>query len=223
MSTQQSEQLKLNQPKQDEKILVVERYVLFSEQAVQGFLPISNFSEYEKIVRNNQKFLWRSAMEHDPTYKQIIPYLVFNYADKYFVMQRKSTASEERLKNKYSLGIGGHIREEDLQGKSLADWSKREFEEEVNFTGNLVIEPQGIINDDSNDVGKVHVGFVFLLNGDSADISVKSELKSGELLSLEEMKPLYAAMETWSQYVYNFLLTREKMLNASKPVHLQNT
>lgn len=212
MNNQSVEQKDKTEVKKDEKILVVERYVLFSEQAVQGFLPISNFSEYEKIVRNNQKFLWRSAMEHDPTYKQIIPYLVFNYADKYFVMQRKSTASEERLKNKYSLGIGGHIREEDLQGKSLADWSKREFEEEVNFTGNLVIEPQGIINDDSNDVGKVHVGFVFLLNGDSADISVKSELKSGELLSLEEMKPLYASMETWSQYVYNFLLTRKQML-----------
>lgn len=218
MNNQSVEQKDKTEVKKDEKILVVERYVLFSEQAVQGFLPISNFSEYEKIVRNNQKFLWRSAMEHDPTYKQIIPYLVFNYADKYFVMQRKSTASEERLKNKYSLGIGGHIREEDLQGKSLADWSKREFEEEVNFTGNLVIEPQGIINDDSNDVGKVHVGFVFLLNGDSADISVKSELKSGELLSLEEMKPLYASMETWSQYVYNFLLTREQMLNVSRQV-----
>ena len=72
-------------------------------------------------------------METDPAYKQIIPYLVFTYENKYFLMQRQKKASETRLQSKYSLGIGGHIREEDMENCTLVDWAKREFEEEIDL------------------------------------------------------------------------------------------
>src|SRR5690606_7557172 len=104
----------------------------------------------------------RSLMEQDQRYKQIIPYLVFTHENKYFVMQRTSTTTEQRLKNKYSLGIGGHIRQEDMNGNSIFEWAEREFHEEVSYHGNLEIIPLGVLNDDTNDVGKVHIGFVFL-------------------------------------------------------------
>ena len=78
----------------------------------------------------------------------------------YFLMQRKSDASESRLRNKLTVGIGGHIRQEDLssfdeasadkQEHSLFAWALREFHEEVNYAGNLKVLPLGIINDDSN-------------------------------------------------------------------------
>ena len=61
------------------------------------------------------------------TYKQIIPYMIFEYADNYFLMERKSTASEQRLKSKLSLGIGGHIRQEDLDGGTIFDWASENF------------------------------------------------------------------------------------------------
>jgi predicted NUDIX family phosphoesterase len=191
--------------KVDEKILVVKRDTLFAAGDFQGFVPARNFENYQQIVVRHQEFLWRSTMETDPSYKQIIPYLVFRHNQNFFVMQRKSTATESRLKNKYSLGIGGHIRCEDMQGKTLSDWARREFEEEVSYAGNLSIQPLGLINDDSNAVGQVHVGFVFLLGGDSANIAVKSELKEGVLMTLAQMQPRYENMERWSQLVYDFL------------------
>ena len=87
-------------------------------------------------------------------------------------MQRKGTASEQRLKNKYSLGIGGHIRQEDMTTNSIFDWARREFHEEVKYAGKLDIEPIGILNDDTNAVGQVHLGLVLLLKGDSEAISL---------------------------------------------------
>ncbi len=72
--------------------------------------------------------------------------------------------------------------------------------------GNVSVKPLGILNDDSNDVGKVHIGFVLLLEGDSADITIKSELKSGVLVSLDECYAQRDMMETWSQFIIDFLV-----------------
>jgi len=200
----------------DEKILVVKREILFSAAEFQGFLPLDDFGSYQQLIKQHQKFLWRSAMETDPSYKQIIPYLIFCHNDHYFLMQRKKTASETRLKNKHSLGIGGHIREEDMDGATLIDWAQREFHEEVAYTGGLSITALGLINDDSNDVGQVHIGFAFLLQGDSPNIAIKSELKEGKLLTLDAMQPLYNSMEHWSQLIVNFLKNKDAALTVQR-------
>ena len=190
--------------KQDEKILVVDRKKLFPEGAFTGIKKI-DFNQYQELIESNQQFLWRSKMETDPSFKQIIPYLVFNFQDKFFLMQRRSNASEVRLQNKYSLGIGGHIRQEDILNKNIVDWAQREFAEEVEYSGNLSFKAIGLLNDDSNEVGLVHTGFVFLLTGDSDKIKVRSELKEGNLLTLPECDKLYSKMESWSQIVFDFL------------------
>lgn len=187
-----------------EKILVVRRSALFAQGAWNGLQQV-DFEKYTHIITHKKEFHPRATMEQDPTYKQIIPYLVFTYADKYFVMQRKESASEQRLKNKLSLGIGGHIRKEDMKTDSLFDWARREFHEEVHYSGSLEISQLGIINDDTNDVGKVHVGFVFLLKGESSEISIKSELKSGSLFTLDECINQIDDFEPWSQYIISFL------------------
>ena len=190
--------------KKDEKILVVKRTELFKDIPWNGLKEVS-FDTYLEIIKTKQEFMWRSQMEEDPSYKQIIPYLVFSYEGKLFLMQRKSSSSETRLSSKFSLGIGGHIREEDLTGKTIFDWATREFNEEVNYNGELKIKPLGLLNDDTNAVGQVHIGFVFLLEGNSDQINIKSELKQGNLVSLEECKDYYDSMETWSQIVFDFL------------------
>lgn len=192
--------------KQEEKILVVRRSSLFPKGAWQGIKKV-DFDQYIHIIDHKKEFHPRTMMENDPTYKQIIPYLVFTYNNTYFVMQRKSTASEQRLKNKFSLGIGGHIRKEDMTKTDIFDWAKREFHEEVSYNGNLDIVPLGILNDDTNAVGKVHIGFVFLLIGNSNEISIKSELKSGTLMSLDQCNTLYNQMENWSQLIVTLLLS----------------
>lgn len=192
----------------DEQILVVKREVLLPDGGWQGLRHV-DFIQYAQLISSNQEFLPRSQMETDPRYKQIIPYLIFQFEDRYFLMQRQSKASETRLQNKFTLGIGGHIRQEDMgAGTSIADWARREFHEEVSYDGSLDITPIGILNDDSNDVGKVHIGFVLLLKGNTDQISVKSELKSGRLVSLDECKIYGDSMETWSMTIINYLLQR---------------
>ncbi len=192
--------------KLDEQILVVKRSQLFCNGEWQGLKKV-HFEDYLKIIQSNKEFLPRSVMENDPRYKQIIPYLIFKHKNKYFLMQRQSKASETRLQNKYTLGIGGHIRHEDLQeGTSIFDWARREFHEEVDYTGNLEITSLGILNDDSNEVGKVHIGFVLLLHGDSDQIAVKSELKSGILVSKEDCILKNDLLESWSKMILSELI-----------------
>ncbi|BDC34129.1 phosphoesterase [Candidatus Dependentiae bacterium Noda2021] len=188
----------------DEHILVVKRLTLFQDLAWHG-LNTQGTAELVSTITHNQEFLPRSLMEQDPTYKQIIPYVIFNFQDRYFVMQRKATASEQRLKNKFSLGIGGHVRQEDVMEKPILDWAHREFHEEINYVGNLHLQPLGFLNDDTNAVGQVHLGFVILAIGDSDQIYVKSELKSGYLLTKDEIEQAYGQLESWSQIVFDHL------------------
>ncbi len=207
MNQKATEQQKVTSLKKDEKILVVPRKNLFEGEGISGFYPLTNFEEYIKLIETHRQFQWRSEMETNPTYKQIIPYLIFSYQNKYFLMQRKGSASEQRLKNKFSLGIGGHIREEDIKDSDMMSWAAREFDEEIAFQGTYSIHPLGIINDESNDVGKVHTGFVFLLKGNSDMIQIRSELKQGHLFTLEECNEYYNNMESWTQLVFDHLIT----------------
>jgi predicted NUDIX family phosphoesterase len=206
MSTQTTQ--KENKPvfvkKEDEKILVVERKILFPKEILQGIQQI-DFDLYLNLIESNKKFIWRSQVETDTSFKQIIPYLVFNFQDKFFLMQRKNNASEVRLQNLYSLGIGGHIKEKDLIQKTIFDWARREFAEEIDYQGNFEVQPIGLLNDESNSVGQVHTGFVFLLKGNSEKIKIRNEHKEGILYSLKECKAFYPKMEQWSQIVFDHL------------------
>ena len=203
MNTQQAQQVV--PPMHDELILVVKRELLFKGQEVWHGLKTADIEETIFCIDQHKEFLPRSVMEQDTRYKQIIPYLVFMHENRYFLMQRQSKTTEQRLKNKYSMGIGGHINQEDMTSNSIIDWAKREFHEEISYAGNYTVEILGMLNDDSNSVGEVHLGLVLLLHGDSADIVVKSELKSGVLLSLEDAEFYYPNMESWTQIVYHAL------------------
>jgi predicted NUDIX family phosphoesterase len=194
--------------KLDELVLVVKREYIVPNPGWHGIMPI-NVEQTIDVITTHQQYLPRSLAEQDPRYKQIIPYLVFTHDNKYFLMQRRSTASETRLRNKFSLGIGGHVRQEDLAaGTTIFDWARREFAEEINYQGDLIIEPLGLLNDDSNEVGTVHLGLVMLLRGSDADISIKSELKSGLLADVTTCQAHYQDLEQWSQLVFDCILER---------------
>ena len=199
--------------KQDEMIMVVKRTDLFGSaddaEVWQG-LRRDNLQTYLDRMHTHRTFMPRSLMETDPTYIQIIPYLVFTYDNKYFLMQRKAEASEQRLRNKISLGIGGHLRAEDITGTDLFAWAQREFHEEVAYVDRFSVSFYGIINDDSNDVGKVHIGPVLLVSGTSPHIAIKSEHKSGELVSLDQCALMYDNLESWSQLILRSLIDNSK-------------
>jgi predicted NUDIX family phosphoesterase len=197
----------------DEKILVVPARKLFPHERPTGFIK-QDPAFYQGLIAEEQTFIWRKDAEEDPNFKQIIPYLLFAHGDKLFMMQRRANANEKRLQSKFSLGIGGHIREEDMQdGDSLAEWAQREFHEEVDYKGNLEVIPLGLINDESNPVGQVHTGFTFLLKGDSSYITIKEEHLSGELVPFDKCLDYYDRMESWSVMLFDHIKENKALLD----------
>lgn len=204
-----------------EQILVVKREKLFPRgKAPHGLLPQTE--ELLEVIDTHKEFHPRNLMEEDFNYKQIIPYLIYKFEDRYFLMQRKANSSEQRLKNKFSLGIGGHMREEDLlNGTTIFDWAEREFNEEITYSGNLNFHALGILNDDTTPVGQVHLGLVLLLEGDSSEIKVRSELKSGKLLTRDQLLEFYPEMESWSQIVFDFCIGERSLPTNSQEIQIQ--
>ncbi|MFA5998625.1 MAG: hypothetical protein WC747_01230 [Candidatus Babeliales bacterium] len=189
----------------DEDILVIRRSVLFENTPAWYGINTQAFDTCMNSIQDHIAFIPRSHAETNPAYKQIIPYIIFTFDQKIFVMQRKATASEQRLASKYSLGIGGHVRHEDITDGDIFKWAQREFQEEVEYSGSQEMSKVGILNDDTSDVGKVHLGMVLLIKGNSELISIKDEHKSGMLLSLDECLALAPQMEAWSQICLEFI------------------
>jgi len=202
--------------KQKESILVVPRAALeFAGMlaATPGVMPVSATvaGALRQLVAEQGLFLPRGAMESDPTYKQIIPYMVFMHARRIFVMQRSAAAGEQRLAGAYTVGIGGHVRKDDLAGNAAADlaqWGQREFAEEIAYgDGFSAVNLLGLVNDDTNEVGRVHVGLVFVLQAHSDCIAVRSELQSGVLMDREQCLAVFDHMESWSKMVCTALMS----------------
>ena len=120
-------------------------------------------------------------------------------------MKRASKPGEIRLSNKYTIGIGGHLRQADMKGHSIIEWARRELQEEISYKGNFDVVPLGILNDELDPVGTTHTGFVFLLEGDSPAIQIHSEFEEGRLITLEECATIYPYMERWSQLMFDYL------------------
>jgi len=147
-----------------EKILVVPREKLFENIFFEGF-EREKITYYLERVRKYSIFIKRFVVENDPNYKQIIPYLVIKFNNKYFLFKRFPVGLEKRLFYKYSIGIGGHINEKDFnKNKDLINSGlEREFNEELIYNGKLNYKIVGLINDDFDEVGKVHFGIVYLI------------------------------------------------------------
>jgi predicted NUDIX family phosphoesterase len=191
--------------KDDEQILVVKSNMLFEKGIWQG-LKKDNLDYYVDLIKKNYEFKRRGDVETDNSYQQIIPYIVFNFEDKYFAYKYLEKAGEQRLINgNYQLGVGGHVNKEDIkEGKDvLEEGMMREWDEEVNFKGNLISKNLvGIINDDSGPVEEVHLGLVFCFVGDSPDIQIKETDKmEGKLFSMEELGKINQS--PWMNIVVN--------------------
>lgn len=206
--------------KHEERVMVVARGDLFGDGIWHG-LKSENQQKYINTINSKHKFLARGDVETDARWQQIIPYLIFEHEGKTFLMRRKGDHTDRRLANKYSIGIGGHINKRDMNGQGLMGWAKREFAEEIEYEGSYKANFLGLINDDSNDVGLVHVGLVIQMVGDSDKIKVRDEHKSGELVSIVQLGKVYKNMETWSQIIYDYLAQmKAKKVSKTKPPKL---
>jgi len=191
-----------------EEVLCVRRDDIFPDGAWHGFVT-DNLDRYQAVIRDRYVFKPRAEVEDDPGFQQIIPYVVFRHRDRFFLTHRLRASSERRLRKQYSLGVGGHINPGDLSsGDPIADGLRREWEEEVSYDGQFEAKLLGLLNDESAPVSKVHLGVVFVVEGDTPNIAIRETKKlGGELMTLEEMRRLYLQMESWSQIVYDRLVS----------------
>ena len=194
-----------------EQVLCVRREEIFPYGAWDGFVS-DGLDEAQRLFGERSFFMSRRDVEEDPSFQQIIPYLVFRHRDRYFLTKRLRASSEKRLRHLYSLGVGGHINPEDvIAGDPVTSGMRREWEEEVVYSGSIEARLLGLIHEESAPVGRVHLGVVFLIQGDTGDIAIRETTKlSGELLTLDEMRIYYLEMESWSQIVYDRLMAEQK-------------
>ena len=184
-----------------EKVLVVKTDKLAKYISGKTGLLTADREEMLDIIVNHHEFMDRPAAEEDPSYKQIIPYVVLTQKGRVFSTRRLNKGGESRLHGKLSIGIGGHINPVDETDRRsvLMKGLERELDEEVYIQRRGQLVPRGFINDDGNGVGAVHLGLCFSMEVEG-EVSVKeTEKLSGAWLSLQELKSEYDNMETWSQ------------------------
>lgn len=190
---------------EDENVLVITR-ALFDELG--AFEGIS--LEPEKYLPamldpSNNFFLSRDDAEHDPSHKQIIPYAIFRHEDRFLHYVRGGGSGEKRLASKGSIGIGGHINDTDYAAASLdkdtyTNGVEREIDEELTIDGEHTQEVIGLLNDDSNEVGQVHLGVVHLFTLSSNRVTPgEDNITELEFLSLDELEERRDRLESWSQ------------------------
>ncbi|MGB0992347.1 MAG: hypothetical protein ACPG32_07740 [Akkermansiaceae bacterium] len=193
-----------------EQILVVTR-ALFDELGdfqginadVENYLPTL-------LNPQNNFFMDRGAAEEDPSHKQLIPYCIFRVKDetgtRYLHYTRGKSGGESRLHAQVSIGIGGHInpvdqREDHLGMDTYMAGVEREIDEELNIGGGHTNKIVGLLNDDSNSVGQVHLGVVHMIDLESDDVAANEDaIANLSLTTLEELRgDLYDRLETWTK------------------------
>lgn len=155
------------------------------------------------LIERAHSFLDRATAEVSPAFRQIIPYVLVACGDEFFTLQRTAKQTESRLHHKISLGIGGHIN----PGHSLLEGLHQELEEEVGIHDPFTLRFRGILNDESTEVGRLHLGAVYWLQASTRNVVVRETDKmTGRWARREELKSLRQSMESWSQIVYDQLI-----------------
>ncbi len=189
----------------EENILVVRRSLLEKIGIFQGlcfdverYLPTF-------LARENNFFTPRAAAETNPELKQIIPYVLLVHSDRVFHYVRGKKAGEQRLVAKGSVGIGGHMNDGDeglfaLDGDAYNGAVQREVAEEIFIETPYKNRVVALLNDDSNEVGKVHLGVVHIFHLDAEAARKREQMitESG-FLSIAELRARRDVLETWSQ------------------------
>ena len=156
----------------------------------------------EILDNKNYSFMDRAKAEDDIRYKQVIPYCLIKFRDSIFSYCRGKLLSEKRLLKKYSIGVGGHVSSEDpsLFDNAYDFGLKREIQEEVDIESGYTNNFVALINDDSNDVGKVHIGFVHILELNDEKIQARQQsINDAKLLSIEYISSRIERYENWSK------------------------
>jgi predicted NUDIX family phosphoesterase len=187
-----------------ERVLVLPRLAVPGGCDFVGVRPAGEdtLAALRAAVAEHGRYLDRPQAEDDPTHKQLIPYVVVRDGDRPFLMQRTDAGGDARLHGKASIGVGGHLNPVDDGDDALMAGLRREWEEEVEADWPPDFELVGLLNDDSNPVGAVHLGVVFTVESEGRPVEVRERDKlSGAFVEPEAVRAAWDRLETWSQLV----------------------
>src|ERR1700730_3424071 len=189
----------------EENVLVIERALFDQLGSFQGlnFEPRKHLDAI--LSRGNNLFLRRAQAENDPSHKQIIPYVLLTHGDKVLHYVRGRKAGEQRLVAKGSIGIGGHMNESDeslfaLDEAAYSAGVEREVGEEIAINTKFDDRIVALLNDDSTEVGQVHLGVVHVFKLAEPKVEKREAMITNvSFLSKEELLTRRDSLETWSQ------------------------
>jgi predicted NUDIX family phosphoesterase len=202
-----------------EFVLVVPRRDLFADCYPQGFRPFGaglSLEHLERAVREHGFFVERRRAERDPDLKQIIPYTLVTRRGatgewQVLLLRRLSKGGEKRLHDKLSIGVGGHVDAGDARdlgehelARVLDLGTQRELHEELVLTGAPALRRVGLLNDDSNPVGAVHLGLVQIARVEGPVAIREDDVLEGRFETIPALSALRASgadFETWSAHL----------------------
>lgn len=191
-----------------ERVLVIPRASVPGGCEFRGLrrADAATLDELRRAVERDGRYVDRPLAEADPTLKQLIPYVVVRNGSGAYLMHRTDAGGDARLHGRASIGVGGHLNPVDEgveDGRdALMAGLRREWSEELDAAWAPSFTLVGLLNDDSNPVGAVHLGVVFVVDADGRGVEVReSDKLAGAFATEAEIRSAWDRLETWSQLV----------------------
>jgi predicted NUDIX family phosphoesterase len=187
-----------------ERVFVVPRVAVVDGAAWYG-IRTDGLDAFVAALERAGRYEPRDAMEVDPTFKQVIPYLVLRDGERYFLMQRTTGGGDARLHGRYSIGVGGHLNPGD---GGLVGGLRREWDEELVAAFVPAVRLVGLLNDDTTEVGAVHLGAVYVADAAGRAVTVRETDKlTGSFVPPAGVEAVVEQLETWSRLIFEHLAT----------------
>ena len=184
-----------------ERVFVVPRAAVPDGGGWHG-LRTDGLTAFVAGVERDGRYESRDAMEQDPAYKQIIPYLVLRDGERYFLMRRTSAGGDVRLHGRYSIGVGGHLNPGD---GGLLGGLRREWAEEVLAEFVPDFELVALLNDETTAVGAVHLGAIYVADALGRSVRIRETDKlTGGFAEPSRVAEVRDRLETWSTLAFDF-------------------
>ena len=186
----------------DELVFVVPRASIADEAGWYG-IRTDDLDAFLEALERDGRYEARTAMEVDPSFKQVIPYLVLRDGERFFLMRRTKAGVDARLHDRYSIGVGGHLNPGD---GGVLGGLRREWHEELVAEFEPDFQLVGLLNDDTTEVGAVHLGAVYVADATGRPVEIRETDKlSGAFAEPHEVAAVVDRMETWSRLCFEFL------------------
>lgn len=187
---------------EDELVLVIPRSVLMGDPGWHG-VRTDDLGGFAGLVAREGRFVPRRAAERDRSMKQVIPYLVLRDGARTFLMRRTRAGADARLHDRRSIGVGGHLNPGDAD---LLAGLRREWREELRADFTPDFELVGLLNDDTTEVGSVHLGAVFVADAAGRPVEIRETDKlTGSFADRDDVAATLERMESWSRLAFEFL------------------